>query len=99
VIFLHDQRSQVARLPIGAVREVEGASFVAVPDPSPAAKPIAPYRWQKVELGLSGADFVEVLSGVRLGDSVVADPFALAPPDPAVESAPVATLPVATVAR
>lgn len=95
VNFLSDQRKQVDRVPLAAIREVDGESFVAIPDRSSAAKPQAPYRWQKVELGLSGPDYVEVLSGVRKGDRVVADALALAPPEPSaspVPSAPVASL-------
>ena len=92
VIFLKDQRIQVDRLPIASVREVDGESFVAVPDRSANARPAAPYRWQKVELGLSGPDFVEVLSGVRQGDHVVADPLDLEAPATTAATAPVASL-------
>jgi HlyD family secretion protein len=94
VNFLNDQRLQVERLPIASVREFGGESFVAVPERSSAAKSKTPYRWQKVELGLRGPDFVEVLSGVRQGDSVVADPFALEAPQLETSSgtAPVASL-------
>lgn len=92
VIFLNDQRLQVERLPIASVREVDGESFVAVPDLSETASPKAPYKWRKVELGLSGPDFVEVLSGVRQGDQVIADPLALEAPKTTAASAPVASL-------
>lgn len=80
VTFLYDQRKQVDRLPIGAIREVDGKAFVAVPDPSAAAEKRPPYRWRKVELGLSDPDYVEILSGVAAGDPVVADPSALIMP-------------------
>jgi hypothetical protein len=95
VSFLSDLRRQVERVPLSAVRSIEGESFVAVPDRSRDASKDAPYRWQKVELGLSGPDFVEVISGVRQGDRVVADALALKPPSPtsaAVEPAPIASL-------
>ena len=41
----------------------------------------APWRWKRVELGLSDPDFVEVVSGVKQGDRVVADPRDLPVPD------------------
>jgi len=97
VTFLYDQRKQVDRLPIAAIREVDGKSFVAVPDPSPAAEKRQPYRWQKVELGLSDSDFVEVLSGVEAGDRVVANPSALAMP--AIEAPAPSAPAIATAAN
>lgn len=80
VTFLYDQRKQVDRLPIAAVREVDGKAFVAIPDRVAAAEKRPPYRWQKVELGLSDSDYVEILSGVAAGDHVVANPSALIMP-------------------
>jgi len=80
VTFLHDRRSQVERLPLAAVRDIGDASYVAVvlPEKEPDGRP--KYRWQKVELGLSDSDFVEVLSGVDQGDQVILDPFTLEAP-------------------
>jgi multidrug efflux pump subunit AcrA (membrane-fusion protein) len=95
VSFLSDRRRQVERLPLSAVRSIEGESFVAVPDRSKGTRREVPYRWQKVELGLSGPEFVEVISGVRQGDRVVADALSLQPPSPtsdAVTPAPIASL-------
>lgn len=80
VTFLYDQRKQVDRLPIAAIREVDGKAFVAIPDRAVAAQKRPPYRWQKVELGLSDSDYVEILSGVAAGDHVVANPSALIMP-------------------
>jgi len=97
VTFLYDQRKQVDRLPIAAVREVDGKSFVAVPADSTTEKEQLPYRWQKVELGLSDSDYVEVLSGVAAGDHVVANPTALSMP--ALESPSPSASPIATVAN
>lgn len=95
VTFLSDQRKQVERLPIAAVREVDGKAFVAIPDPSLAEKERAPYRWQKVELGLSDSDYVEVLSGVEAGDRVVANPSLLS--SPITEPTPANASPIAAV--
>lgn len=95
VSFLSDQRRQVERVPLSAVRSVGDESFVAVPDRSKAARREAPYRWQKVELGLSGPDFVEVISGVHQGDRVIADALSLEAPAStvgAVSSSPIASL-------
>ncbi|WP_240907107.1 HlyD family secretion protein [Paludisphaera rhizosphaerae] len=82
VSFLHDRRLHVERVPLNSVRQVGGQSFVAVHEPAsgPEGKPA--YRWQKVDLGLSDSDYVEVVSGVRQGDRVIADPTTLAPPSP-----------------
>jgi len=97
VTFLYDQRKQVERLPIAAIREVDGEAFVAVPDQSPAEKEKKrlPYRWQKVELGLSDSDYVEVLSGVEAGDRVVANPSALS--SPITDPTPASASPIAAV--
>ncbi|AMV39008.1 efflux RND transporter periplasmic adaptor subunit [Planctomyces sp. SH-PL62] len=80
VTFLYDRRSQVDRLPLAAVRDIGDDSFVAVLESQPAPDAKVPYRWQKVELGLSDSDFVEVLSGVREGEQVILDPFTLEAP-------------------
>ncbi|TVP75112.1 MAG: efflux RND transporter periplasmic adaptor subunit [Gemmatimonadales bacterium] len=33
-------------------------------------------RWQEVELGITGRDYFEIVSGLQVGDSVVSGPFA-----------------------
>ncbi|MDG3003482.1 efflux RND transporter periplasmic adaptor subunit [Paludisphaera mucosa] len=96
VTFLHDRRTQVDRVPIAAVRQVGGESFVAVFDRTPAAKDKAAFHWQKVDLGLSDSDYVEVVSGVREGDRLVANPLHLDPPAPA--STPTPTSRIASAA-
>jgi multidrug efflux pump subunit AcrA (membrane-fusion protein) len=78
------------------VRDIGDDSYVAIFDRSPAPDAKVPYRWQKVELGLSDSDFVEVLSGVQSGDRVILDPFTLeAPP---IEPKPPAASQIAAVA-
>ncbi|WP_206108005.1 efflux RND transporter periplasmic adaptor subunit [Paludisphaera soli] len=96
VTFLYDRRSQVDRMPLAAVRDIGDDSYVAILDRTPAPEAKTPYRWQKVELGLSDSDFVEVLSGVQPGDRVILDPFTLEAPT--IAPTPPAASQVAAVA-
>ena len=79
VTFLNDRRSDVERIPLASVRRLGGESFVAIPEPTPAdaEQDRPPYRWQKVDLGLSDADYIEVVSGLDAGDRIIADPSSL----------------------
>jgi multidrug efflux pump subunit AcrA (membrane-fusion protein) len=91
VTFLNDRRSDVERIPLASVRRLGRESFVAIPEPAPAdAKPDRPlYRWQKVDLGLSDTDYIEVVSGLNIGDRIIADPSSLdAPTPPPTATAP-----------
>ena len=84
-VFLKcDSHTNVTRVPIQAVRSIDGKNYVALHEPSMQAAQIPPYRWKRVELGISDPDFVEVVSGVKRGERVVANSFAL----PAPESIP-----------
>lgn len=85
VFFRSDARKNVARVPIQTVRWVKDKAFVAVHVPSRGADREEDWAWRQVELGLSDPDFVEVLSGVRKGDRVVADPLRLPLPDASLE--------------
>ena len=81
-VFLKcDSRTNVTRVPIQAVRSIDGKHYVALHQPSPPAEQSSPWKWKRVELGISDPDFVEVVSGVKRGERVVANSLALLAPD------------------
>jgi HlyD family secretion protein len=81
-VFLRcDSRTNVTRVPIQAVRSIDGKHYVALHQPSPPAEQSSPWKWKRVELGISDPDFVEVVSGVKRGERVVANSLALLAPD------------------
>ncbi len=75
VFFRGDSRSNVVRVPLQSVRSIDGKNYVALHQPSPQAEQT--WKWQRVELGISDPNFVEVVSGVKRGDRVVANTRAL----------------------
>jgi multidrug efflux pump subunit AcrA (membrane-fusion protein) len=82
VLFKSHTRTNVTRLPIQAVRPIDGKHYVAVRRGGTAAADSAQlWQWRRVELGLSDPDYVEVVSGVKQGDRVLADPRALPIPN------------------
>ena len=82
VLFKSSARNSVTRVPLQAVRSIDGKHYVAVHEPAPnAGADTTSWRWKRVELGLSDPDFVEVVSGVRRGDRVVAHPQVLPVPE------------------
>ena len=84
-VFLKcDSRTNVTRVPIQAVRSIDGKHYVALHQPSSPAAQNSSWEWKRVELGLSDPNFVEVVSGIKRGERVVANSFAL----PAPESIP-----------
>jgi multidrug efflux pump subunit AcrA (membrane-fusion protein) len=89
VSFLIDQApASVTRLPLQAIRWVDGRAFVAV-----AARVNGQTRWdwRIVTLGLIAPGFAEVLQGVSPGERVVSTPYDLPAPDPARFPPPVRT--------
>jgi multidrug resistance efflux pump len=70
-------RNSVTRVPISAVRSVDGKHYVALHRPSDGSGDDADWQWKRVELGLSDPHFAEVISGLSRGDRVVADPLKL----------------------
>src|SRR5208283_103377 len=84
-VFLKcDSHTNVTRVPIQAVRSIDGKHYVALHQPSPQDEQNSSWKWKRVELGISAPDFVEVVSGVKRGERVVANSLAL----PAPESIP-----------
>jgi HlyD family secretion protein len=80
VEFLVNDRRDVPRVPVGAVRWFDGAAYVATPKASG-------FEWKRLELGVTDRAFVEVRSGLRPGERVIADPSGLAPPTHAERAA------------
>jgi len=84
-VFLKcDSHTNVTRVPIQAVRSIDGKHYVALHQTSSPAAQNSSWEWKRVELGLSDPNFVEVVSGVKRGERVVANSLAL----PAPESIP-----------
>ena len=82
VLFKSSAKVGVTRVPLQAVRSIEGKHYVAVHEPARSAgADKVSWRWKRIELGLSDPDFVEVVSGVSRGDRVIADPHTLPVPD------------------
>lgn len=75
-----ERREEVTRVPIDAIRWVEGKPYVALFDRSRAQADRDPWRWQPIEIGLSDPDHAEVVAGLKPGDRVVDRPFSLPPP-------------------
>ena len=72
-----DSKRNVTRVPVDSIRWVGEAPFVAKSDP---ASPES-WRWQQIQIGLSDVAYAEVVSGLSVGDRVVAIPDDLpAPP-------------------
>ncbi len=81
-VFLKgDSRTNVTRVPIQAVRSIDGKHYVALHQPSPQGNEERSWKWKRVELGISDPNFVEVLSGLKIGERVVANSRLLPVPD------------------
>ncbi|MDR3635207.1 MAG: efflux RND transporter periplasmic adaptor subunit, partial [Isosphaeraceae bacterium] len=82
VDFHIDTLQNVSRVPVQAIREVAGHTFVAVPVPRKPDDPHdAPrWRWVSVKLGPSNEGFAQVLDGLKPGDKVLARPEDLPAP-------------------
>jgi multidrug resistance efflux pump len=75
VFFKCDSRTNVLRVPVQSVRSMGGKNYVALHQASPQSE--QSWTWKRVELGLSDPEFVEVVSGVKRGDRIVANPLTL----------------------
>ena len=80
VSFLINIHEKVTRVPLQAIRWVDGKTFVAVAtgrtDPSQGP----PWEWREVVLGASDTVHFEVVAGLKPGDRVVAKPDQLPTP-------------------
>jgi HlyD family secretion protein len=81
VYFQTNFHPGITRVPVQAIRVIDGKSYVALHQPGSATSAENPWRWTPVEVGLSDTDYVEVVSGVKRGDRVVADARRLPAPE------------------
>jgi HlyD family secretion protein len=80
IVIEVDRRHDVTRVPIDAIRWVDGRSYVAVHDREREKASQPPWRWQQIEIGLSDPRFAEVVKGLRPGERIIADPAGLPAP-------------------
>jgi multidrug efflux pump subunit AcrA (membrane-fusion protein) len=92
VFFKSSTRSGITRIPVQSIRLIEGKPYVALHVPTADRSREAAWQWKRVELGLTDPDFAEVISGVKQGDRVVADPRSLPAPSSPPDSSSVASL-------
>ena len=78
VEIITEEKSDAVLVPRRAVRAEGGKSYVYVPDPNYVPQPTAfgqqappPGQRREVTIGLSNAEFVEILSGLNVGDEVL----------------------------
>lgn len=78
VEIVTQEKPDAVLVPRRAVRSEGGRSYVYVPNPNLAPQPVAPGQEatppgdrREVQLGLSNAEFVEVLSGLSAGEAVL----------------------------
>jgi hypothetical protein len=83
VSFFVEKRPDAVKIPIPALRWVDGVAFAAVTTPTNQAE----WRWQALELGLMNENYAEVIKGLKVGEKVVARPEDL--PAPVLPTAPV----------
>ena len=81
VSFKVGERDEVTRIPQAAIRWQSGQSFAAVATQPERTK----WEWRPIELGMMNETFAEVLSGLDVGDQVVANPNALTSTPPIVQ--------------
>jgi hypothetical protein len=82
VSFLVNEPRRVTRVPLQAVRWVDHQAFAAVATPVDAvvSKPSSAWQWRTISLGQSDPSYVEVVSGLKPGEKVVARPDLLPAP-------------------
>ena len=73
ITLLTEVRAPAVLLPVGAVRQIDGAWFVAVPAPEGAGgdEGPAPFERVEVEVGASDGTLVEITSGLAEGTVVL----------------------------
>ena len=92
--FLVEDRQDVPRIPVNAIRWFDSIPFVAIPEAG------GKYSWKPVEFGLVDSFFAQVTGGLAEGDRIVADPSVLEPPSRSQRvNAEAASWDVAAIAR
>jgi len=80
VNFMVDSRREVTRIPLEAVRWVREQGYAAVLDPAATPGSEGSLKWQPIQLGMTDTRYAEVVSGLKVGDRVVASPRNLPAP-------------------
>lgn len=79
VSFLMEKHEKVTRVPVSSIRWMDNQPLVAI------AGPNGP-NWRAVTLGLIDPAFAEVTSGLKAGETIIAEPSKLPEPDVAPAS-------------
>ncbi|WP_406699483.1 HlyD family efflux transporter periplasmic adaptor subunit [Singulisphaera sp. Ch08] len=78
VNFLIESRREATRVPVRAIRWVDGQAYSALARKTSTGT--TSWEWKAVTLGVADSTYVEVLSGLEPGDRVSANPRTLTPP-------------------
>ena len=79
VAFQVETRHRVTRIPLEAIRWIDGRTFAALAITATTG-PL--WQWKPIALGVSDTSFAEVVSGLEPGDQVVFDSESLPAPEP-----------------
>lgn len=78
VEVITEEKQEVVLVPRRAVRAADGKSYVLLPDPNQQPQAVAPGQpaaepgtRREVTIGLSNSEFVEIVSGLNVGDEVL----------------------------
>jgi HlyD family secretion protein len=82
VNFMVDSRRDVARIPLDSIRWVNEQGYVAVQNSGAASGSAGSWSWRPIQLGMTDSRYAEVISGVKVGDRIVAAPQKLPAPTP-----------------
>ena len=82
VSFLVDSRRDVTRIPLQSIRWIHEQGYAAVQDPSAESGSERSFVWRPIQLGMTDTHYAEVVSGLKVGDRVVASPRGLPAPAP-----------------
>jgi multidrug resistance efflux pump len=77
VSFIKEQKRGVLRIPVTAIRFLNGAPFVAQRDARSKA-----VTWKPIQIGLANRAHAEVTGGLKEGERIVTDATRLVPPSP-----------------
>ena len=80
VSFFFDAQAKATRIPLAAVRWVDRHAYAAMAEPRSSDDSAPTWSWRPLTLGLVNSSHAEVLSGLKVGDRVVADPRSLPAP-------------------
>ena len=90
VAFFVAGKEKVTRVPIQSVRWAAGSPFAAVPKSGQSDG----FEWRALELGLMSTSDAEVLSGLKAGESVIANPDVLPAPPAALLRTQIGAAPI-----